>query len=405
MPRGGARSEPAARQAFAGEGKAVSKRSLYEILGVAQDAAPEEIKSAYKKLARKYHPDVNPGDKDAEERFKEISAAYEVLSDPEKRKLYDEFGEDASRVGFDPEKARAYKRWQEQAARGGGGGFGGGFGGFSFGDDVDLGEIFGDLLGRGRRGGGRRPRARRGGDIEAELEITLEEAVRGGKRSFRLSRPDRCTACDGRGYRGEAKTCSACGGSGGSDVSQGPIRFRAPCGECGGSGEVPGERCIGCGGAGVVERTVSIDVKIPPGSEEGQRLRLKGQGAAGVGGGPPGDLLLTLRFAPHPLFRVEGHDLSLDLPITVKEALCGGRVEVPTLEGIVDLKIPPRSNSGRKLRLRGKGLPARQGPRGDLYAVLQVRVPDTDDPAAREAAEALEAFYGSDLRRTLRGRA
>lgn len=374
--------------------------SLYDKLGVSRSATAKEIKAAYKKLARKFHPDVNPGDAAAEARFKEASAAYEVLSDPEKRKLYDEFGEDAAKVGFDPEQARAYRRWKAQAASSGGTGFG--FEGF--GGEVDLGDLFGDLLG-GRSAGPRRPRQRRGADIEASLAVSLEEVARGGTRSFRLQRPERCGACSGRGSVGSPERCSTCEGQGSRDVTQGPMRFRAPCDACGGAGERPGAECGSCGGQGVQERSVTLDLKIPVGVEEGQRLRLSGQGAAGLGGAPSGDLYVKLRFEPHPVFRREGRDLHFDLPITIQEALFGGKAQVPTLEGELELKVPPASSSGRRLRLRGQGLPDGKGGRGDLYATLQIRVPQVGpeaEEAARAAAETLEDLYPESVRRDAR---
>jgi molecular chaperone DnaJ len=378
-----------------------SKTSLYDVLGVAKDATADQIRNAYRKLARKFHPDVNPGDKAAEERFKEASAANEVLSDPEKRQLYDEFGEDASRAGFDPKQARAYQRWQEQTASG----FGGG--GTTFTDEVDLSDLFGDLLKQGRRGARQgQPRPRQGADIEAELTVGLSEVLGGSERGFRLARPDRCSSCDGKGTTGAPKTCPSCLGSGGSQVSDGPLRFRASCEACGGSGQELGPACASCRGRGAVERTVTIDVKIPAGIEDGQKLRLAGQGAAGLAGGPPGNLLVTVRLAPHPQFRREGRDLHVDLPVSVGEAMLGGRVDVQTLDGTVELKVPGRSNSGRKLRLRGKGLPAREGARGDLYVTLQVRVPDIEpgDSEVQSAAEALDALYPGGVQAALRGK-
>jgi len=378
----------------------VADQSLYDKLGVSRSATPKEIKAAYKKLARKFHPDVNPGDAAAEERFKEASAAHEVLSDPEKRKLYDEFGEDAAKVGFDPEQARAYRRWQAQAAGSGGAGYG--FEGL--GGEVDLGDLFGDLLG-GRGAGPRRPRRRRGADIEAVLSVSLEEVARGGTRSFRLQRPERCGACSGRGSVGAPLRCPTCEGTGGQDVAQGPMRFRAPCQACGGSGERPGAPCGSCGGQGVQERSVTIEVKVPAGVEEGQRLRLSGQGAAGLGDAPSGDLYVELRLAPHPVFRREGRDLHFDLPLTIQEALLGATVAVPTLDEELELKIPAGSSSGRRLRLRGQGLPEGKGRRGDLYAVLQIRVPKVtpaNEASARAAAEALESLYTEKVRRDSR---
>lgn len=367
----------------------MTKTSLYDTLGVSSQASRKEIKAAYKKLARELHPDVNPGDAEAEARFKEASAAYEVLSDAEKRALYDEFGEEAATFGYDPEQAEAYR-----ALRAGGGA---GFDFQRFGGEVDLGDLFGSLFSGGAAP--QRPRQRPGRDIEAALEVSLEEVARGGVRSFRLQRPERCEPCAGRGRVGAPQPCGSCAGRGSREVSQGPMRYRAPCQACGGSGE-RGQACGSCGGRGVSERSVTLEVKVPRGVEEGQRLRLSGQGAPGSSGAPAGDLYVELRFAPHPVFQREGSDLFLDLPLTVQEAMFGGKVPVPTLEGQLELKVPPGSSSGRRLRLRGQGLPDAKGGRGDLYARLQIQVPQVGPEAeakARAAAEALEALYTDEV--------
>ena len=292
-------------------------RKLYDVLGVPPDASRDEIRRAYRKLARQYHPDRNPGDAEAERRFKEVNAAHEVLSDPDKRKLYDEFGEDALRAGFDPERARA---WRQYGGRGPGptGGFG---------PDFDMGDIFEELFGGSFRG------ARAGRTIQSEITVDFHTAARGGERELRFA--------DGR----------------------------------------------------------SLTVRIPPGVRDGESLRLRGQGEPGPGG--PGDLVLTVRVSPHPVFRREGDDLHLVLPVTVSEAVLGATVEVPTLDGSVKLKVPPGSQSGRRLRLRGKGVHRRGRPAGDLYAELSIRVPEVVDDRVRQAVAALDEAYASDVRADL----
>lgn len=321
----------------------------YSVLGVQKTASAEEIKKSYRKLAKKLHPDHNPGDKKAEERFKEVSGAFEVLGDPKRRSLYDEFGEISTRPGFDEAKAREFQR---QAAAAGGSFSGSGFEGFTsqgF-DPSDLESMFGDLFGGRPRG---RTRVRRGpppsmpgDDTEAAIEVDLRDAVLGAEREIALTRP----------------------------------------GRDGSSGEV-----------------VRLRVKIPPGVETGSRVRLPGQGGPGEAGAPAGDLYLRITVREHPRVQVQGRDLLLDLPITPLEALAGGEVTAPTFEGTVKLKIPPGSQSGRKLRLRGRGLPALQGgatgaPRGDLYVVLQIVLPP-DSPEARSAASRLQDLYKTDVRK------
>lgn len=290
-------------------------RKLYDVLGVSPDASHDDIRRAYRKLARQYHPDRNPGDAAAERRFKEVNAAHEVLSDPEKRKLYDDFGEDALRAGFDAERARAWRQAGGQGPMGG------------FGVDFDMGDIFEELFGGGFRA------ARAGRTVQSEITVDFLTAARGGERELRFA--------DGR----------------------------------------------------------TLTVRIPPGVRDGESLRLRGQGEPGPGG--PGDLVLTVRVAPHPIFRREGDDLHLVLPVTISEALLGATVEVPTLEGVVKLKVPPGSQSGRRLRLRGKGISRRGRPAGDLYAELSVRVPDAVDDRVLEAAKALDGAYASDVRAEL----
>ncbi len=376
----------------------------YSLLGVPKTASGEEIKKAYRKLARKLHPDMNPGDKKSEERFKEVSNAFEVLGDPKKRALYDEFGEISTRPGFDEQKAREF----QQSARAGGfsGGFPGAedFGSVSGGfDPSDLGSMFGDIFGRRQAARGRRAPAGRapGDDVEAAIEVDLREAVLGAEREIPLERPSRCPECKGTGAKPGSRphTCPQCGGSG--EVRMGGV-FSAQCPRCHGEGTIR-DPCPRCGGAGTLPETVRLKVKIPPGVETGSRVRLPGQGGPGERGGEPGDLYLRITVREHPTVRVQGRDLLLDLPITAAEALVGAEVTAPTFEGPVKLKIPPGSQGGRKLRLRGRGLPALKGgttgaPRGDLYAVLQIVLPP-DSPEAREAAASLQALYKSDVRK------
>ena len=361
----------------------MAPKDLYAILGVKKDASSQEIKKAYRKIARETHPDVKPGDAAAEKRFKEATAAFEVLSNEEKRKLYDEFGEDALRMGFDPEQARAYKRWGARPGAGGSGfeGFdpadlgGFGFGGKETAGGFDLGEILGDLFGQGKRRPGRKspfggfasePPRRRGGDADAKMRITLREAVLGGTRQISLEKPRKCGTCNGTGRR-EEKACSACGGTG-SRVGQS-----------------------------------RLNVKIPPGVKNGQRIRLAGQGLPGVGGAPPGDLYVKVEIEPHPLVRAEGEDLYLDLPVTVAEALYGAMVEVPTFQGSLKVKVPAGSQSGRKLRLKGRGIPKAGGGSGDLYLVLSIRLPTEieEDEDLRRATDTLETRYKASPRAAL----
>ena len=377
--------------------------TLYDTLGVPRGASQDEIKRAYRKLARQYHPDVNPEDRAAEDRFKEISAAFEVLQDPQKRKLYDELGEDAAKIGYDPEKAKAYRRWREQG-RGRGGGSGGGEVPFGENLDFDLGDLFGDLFRRQRRGGGATPRGPiPGADITSELAVDFADAVQGAERTISLEKPVAATTCAGAGTAPGAapRTCTECSGSGVRNVGRGPLQLSAPCSVCGGSGQLPGPPCSTCRGTGQRLETVTLSVRIPPGVKEGQKIRLAGQGVPGRRGGAPGDLYLTLRIGAHPLFTREGNDLHLQVPVTVPEAMFGTKVEIPTLNGPVRLDIPPGTQSGRKLRLRGKGVPEhRSTPAGDLYVTVSVRVPEVsrDPEAARKAAELLEGLYAGDPR-------
>lgn len=378
----------------------------YQILGVQRAASADDIKKAFRKLARKYHPDVNPGNKGAEEKFKQVNAAFEVLGDDKKRKLYDEFGEDAAKLGFDEKKAEQYRAYRAAQSAGGGGYAG------AAGADFDIGDIFGDIFGRAGGGGagfdigeifGRRGRQQQqqgpqaGEDLTTRVQVTLNEAVTGTERVISLRRPGRCQRCKGQGHVGPVSTCPTCNGSGRVKRSANNP-FAGVCPTCSGTGR-SAEPCSACGGTGVVEETTRLTVKIPPGVYTGAKVRLAGQGAAGPHGGPPGDLYMETEVLPHPLARREGDDLHMDLPVTVNEAMLGADVKVPTFQGDVTLKIPPGSQSGRRMRLKGRGVPSlKGGATGDLYLHLQVKVPEEASAEAKAAAETLARAYRGDVR-------
>lgn len=375
----------------------------YQVLGVSRSASEQEIKKAYRKLARKYHPDVNHGSKQAEEKFKQVSAAFEVLGDAKKRKLYDEFGSDAEKFGFDEQKAAAYRAYA--SAGGPMGGNGHGAGGVPF----DFGEIFGDLFGRrgaGGMGGFEQPFDFDGGpehgeDLSTEVQLSLAEALLGAEKTLHVTRPVPCADCRGKGHVGKVKTCAQCGGSGRARRSIGPLQIAGACTACQGSGK-SGAPCKTCRMAGVVEKSQTLTVKVPAGVQTGSKIRLAGQGAAGRHGGPSGDLYIEAKVAEHPVVRREGDDLYVDLPLTIAEAMFGGEVRVPTFWGDVTVTIPAGSQSGRKMRLKGRGAPSLKGSRGDLYLVLKVMVPSGSDAELRTAAEKLSAAYGQDVRAELR---
>ncbi len=399
-------------------------KDYYQVLGVSKDADQAAIKKAYRKLARKWHPDINPGNKEAEARFKEISEAHDSLGDEKKRKLYDEFGEDALKSGFDAEKAREYKNWQgqgfggagwRQAGAGGAGGQGGDdFGRYQSYEDVfsDFGDLFGfggagaSAGGQGRAAGGfaGRPAPRKGHDLEHEMTIGLLSALRGFETDLALQKTDTCARCHGAGVdpTAETSTCGACDGTGRQNVAQGPMTFTKACSQCGGAGRL-GPPCPECGGKGQRQVTEKIRVTIPKGVREGARVRVAGKGEAGAGGGPAGDLYLLIHIQPHPLLRREGDDLHMDVPVTVQEALAGATITVPTPDGAVNLKVPAGSQSGRVLKLKGRGavnMKTRQP--GDLLARLAVRVPKSQDKEVLKAAETLQKHYERDVRGDLR---
>jgi molecular chaperone DnaJ len=383
-------------------------KDFYGVLGVKKNASDGEIKKAYRKLARKYHPDVNPGNKEAEEKFKSISEAHEVLSDSEKRKIYDEFGEDGLRAGFDPEQAREYHQWQRS------GGFGRGTQGFDSSASGDFGQfkysgfedVFSDLFGAGG-GPGPQTGARgpvRGRDIESPLEVDFNTAIRGAPTRVTLQKEQSCPTCGGTGRISSSKdsVCRLCKGAGQTKVAQGPFNFSQTCPQCGGTGRT-GEICSSCSGSGFVPATETIDVNIPAGVSDGSRIRLAGKGGPGSAGGPPGDLYIITRVRPHPVFRREGDSLKVDIPVTVSEAMNGAEITVPTPDGAVQLKIPKGTKSGQRLRLKGKGVPnLKTKVPGDLYVTVRVQVPLVDNPEALEAAQKLDRFYQGDIRQSIR---
>jgi len=366
----------------------------YKTLGVQRSASQDDIRKAYRKLARKYHPDINPGNKEAEGKFKDLSVAYDILSDEKKRKLYDEFGEAGLAAGFDPAKARSYSQWQEQSAQSGGS--------YQF-DMNDLGDLFGGLGGIFRRGsnGPRGPAP--GQDIESSMDIDFLDAVRGFQTAISLQRPVSCEVCQGSGNKPGSRptTCPECKGTGSKSVAEGPMQFRQTCPRCHGSGKLPGDPCSACKGTGRVMRADTIRVNVPPGAEPGKQIRLRGKGEAGMRGGPAGDLYITPRIRPHPLLTRDGKDLTMELPITVAEAIRGASVDVPTPSGTIKVKIPAGAQSGQQLRIKGKGVAAHgSSPAGDLYLRLMVRVPG--DHLAQDVIDKIDRAYGEDVRKDLR---
>ncbi|MCC0695335.1 molecular chaperone DnaJ [Clostridioides sp. ES-S-0048-02] len=342
-----------------------TKRDYYEVLGISKGAEAQEIKKAYRKLAMKYHPDRNPGDEEAEEKFKEINEAYEVLSDDTKRKTYDKFGHDGL---------------NGQGGFGGQGGFNGqGFGGF---EDM-FGDIFGDMFGGGFGGGRQRRRGpQRGADIRQNVTISFEEAAFGKKMSIKLNRSEECDECDGTGAKPgtSKKTCSTCNGTGQVRTVQrtpfGNIASSRPCSTCNGTGEVIESPCSKCHGTGNTRKVKTIEVDIPAGIDDGQMIKLAGQGEVGEKGAPRGDLYIVVNVKSHPLFTRDGNDIYFEMPITFVQATLGDEIEVPTLDGKVKYSVPEGTQTGTVFRLKEKGIPRIRGnSRGDQYVKVVVEIP------------------------------
>jgi molecular chaperone DnaJ len=348
-------------------------RDPYDVLGVPKAASDEEIKRAYRKLARANHPDANAGDAQSEERFKEIQSAYDLLSDPEKRKQYDAFGADGARMG-------------------GGSPFGSGGGAWRFEDtDFDLGDLLGGMFGGGRPGRRAQPRPERGVDLESHVRLSFDDALRGATVRVPVEVETACHVCGGtRAEPGTApKTCPDCGGSGVVSDSQGLFALSRPCPRCRGNGVVVDRPCRACRGSGRERVTRRYQVKVPPGAKDGTRIRLKGKGEAGRNGGPAGDLYVVVEVEPSPLYERRGADLVIDVPVTYPEAALGATVEIPTPEGPVALKVPAGSENGKLLRVKGRGAPKlKGGGKGDLLARVRVTVPQKLSKAEKEALEA-----------------
>ena len=371
------------------------KRDYYEVLGIGKNATDAEIKSAYRKLAKKYHPDLNPGNKEAEEKFKEVNEANDVLSDPQKRQRYDQFGF----AGVDPNYA---------AANGGGaGGFGGGFGG------VDLGDIFGDIFGGGFGGGfggfggGSSTRTanapRKGHDIQASVILTFEEAAHGCSKKITINRQDTCPDCGGTGAaKGTSpETCPDCGGRGYVVTQQrtpfGVMQSQQPCSHCGGRGTIIKNPCKTCRGTGKTAARKSLEINIPAGIDDDQNIALRGQGDAGSNGGPAGDVIVHVTVKADPMFERDGYDVTIHVPITFSQAVLGDDVEVPTVDGRIVQHIPEGTQSGTKFRLRGQGIQYLNGRgRGDQYVIVDVEIPKKVTRAQREALKAFEDSMKED---------
>src|SRR3954469_21070049 len=397
---------------------ATQSKDYYGSLGVKKNASAEDIRKAFRKLARKYHPDVNPNDKKAEEKFKEISEANDVLSDPKKRKIYDQLGYYSDQI--DPATADAYARAGQQ-----GGGFPGGFrpggggggqevpfdfSGFDFSDFSEGGspqsgggfrDIFSGIFG-GRGGASRRSGPEPGSDLEYQVTVPFWTAIRGGVMKLNVTRNETCANCRGAGRLEGSGPCPQCHGSGQVTQMGGRMKFNMQCPACGGTGKAQSV-CPACGGQGVVNRVEPLEVRIKPGTRDGQRIRLAGKGNAGAHGGPAGDLYIIMRVSEHPVFRRESDNILITVPVTVTEAALGAKIEVPTIDGRAQLRIPPGTQSGQKLRLREKGVPsaANENKRGDQIVEVKIVVPPPRDLKARELWQELQKVEPDDPRKDL----
>lgn len=354
------------------------KRDYYEVLGLQKGAGDDEIKKAYRKLAKKYHPDMNPGNADAEVKFKEVNEAYSVLSDSEKKSRYDQFGH----AGVDPNFGA------------GGGGFGG-FGGFG-GMDFDMGDIFSSFFG-GASGSARRNGPIQGDDILTRLVISFEEAAFGCQKTISFARTETCSACDGVGAEKgtHPETCSKCSGTGQIRVQQrtmlGMMQSTRPCDVCGGTGKIIKTPCKTCRGQGVEKKNKKFDATIPAGINEGERILLRGQGNAGRRGGGPGDLIVEISIRPHPVFIRRGQDVFCEVPLSFAEATLGGDIQIPTLEGKETFKIPEGTQTGTQFTLKGKGIQSVRGTRrGNLYFTVQVEIPRNLSSKQKDLLRAFE---------------
>jgi molecular chaperone DnaJ len=385
----------------------MAKQDYYELLGVPRKAPLKEVRAAYRKLARKYHPDLNPGDKSAEEKFKQIQEAYDVISDTKKRQTYDQFGFNTPGQGPGPSRGGGPAPDQDIPFD---------FGGFDFGGAESAGGAgggtgsgsFRDLFSQIFRGANAARESRGpepGDDLEYQVNITFAEAMRGTVKKLSFARLDACTVCHGTGGvedPSQPATCPTCNGSGRVTQTSGKMRFQVACSRCGGTGRNR-TICRNCGGEGRVRRTETLDVRFPPGAQTGSRVRVAGRGNAGVMGGPPGDLYIITQVEPHPFFERRGDDLYTHVPITVTEASLGAKVEVPTIDGRAQVRIPPGTDSGKKLRLREKGAPSARHPgkRGDQIVEVRVVVPRPEDERVRNLLKELAKAAPEDPRQEI----
>ena len=407
---------------------ATDKKDYYKVLGVKKEASAEDIRKAFRKLARKHHPDVNPGDKKAEERFKELSEANDVLSDPKKRKVYDQLGFYSDNI--DPAAAEAYARassgghgagqgFDEDAFRRASSGQGGGVpfdfnfdfsdmtGGRGAGQRSTSGgggfrDIFSNIFSGGGRQRGHQPEP--GSDLEYTMPVGFWEAIRGTTKRLTVQRQEICPVCHGtgEGVAQKEQICPECHGTGEVEQQGGRMKFKIQCPRCGGTG-VLGSQCPNCHGSGVVTRAENIEFRIKPGTRDGQRIRLAGKGNAGQHGGPAGDLYIVVKIEPHPVFHREGDDIQVTVPVSVSEAALGAKIEVPTIDGRAQLKVPPGTQSGQKLRLREKGVPSasNSGKRGDQIVKIKVVVPQLSDERSREIMREFAKLHPEDVRAEL----
>jgi molecular chaperone DnaJ len=362
----------------------MAQKDYYSILGVKKSASQEQLKKAYRNLAKKYHPDANPGDKVAEERFKEVSQAYEILSDPKKRKQYDQMKDAAFSFDFGPGGFSGFR-----------GGAGKGFKTAGFGLD-DLGDMFSSFFDKGSRFRRERYGPRRGDDLTFEIEIPFEEAIRGGRRVIEVPREETCTSCGGNGAEAGSgvNTCPECSGTGTVSIAQGGFAFSRPCPRCYGRGKVIDRPCHVCGGSGTVTQKRVISVTIPPGVDKGSRIRLAGQGGPGTAGGPPGDLILVVRLGLHLFFERKGRNVYCEVPVNFAQAALGSRMRVRTLDGTAMIKVPAGIQSGASLRLRGCGVSGPGGQRGDMYVKIKVVTPRKLNLNQKKAMEAFAREAG-----------
>ena len=382
------------------------QKDYYATLGVKKAATPEEIRKAFRKLARKYHPDVNPGDKKAEEKFKEISEANDILSDDKKRKIYDQFGFYSDQI--DPAAAEAAARAGAGRGAGQGQGVPFDFGGFDFSEEAAQGagnsgwgsfrDIFSGMFSREHQQQGPHP----GTDLEYQVNVDFWTAIRGGTARLQIQRQEVCPTCHGKASTGGAQQCPECHGTGQVTQMGGRMKFNIACPRCGGTGKVQ-HACPTCHGEGTVYRTEPLEFRIKPGTRDGQRIRLAGKGNAGTSGGAAGDLYLIIRMGTHPVFTRQGDDILLTIPVTVSEAALGGRIEVPTIDGRAQLRIPPGTQSGQKLRMRERGVASatRDGVRGDQIVTVEVAVPQVRDERSREILREFARLNPDDPRDTL----